>query len=108
MNNNTIQAQIICGPYKGEDVIIPRIPIIPTEYFFEFKRVQFPVKLAYCMTINKSQGQSMKVVGIDLRQPCFSHGQLYVACSRVGSASNMYVLAPEGKTKNIVYPAALT
>ncbi|GFS53904.1 hypothetical protein TNCV_3761401 [Trichonephila clavipes] len=35
------------------------------------------------MTINKSQGQTMSVCGLDLRTPCFSHGQLYVACSRV-------------------------
>ena len=36
------------------------------------------------MTINKSQGQSYKVVGIHLPQPCFVHGQLYVALSRCG------------------------
>ncbi|KIK25616.1 hypothetical protein PISMIDRAFT_96301, partial [Pisolithus microcarpus 441] len=40
---------------------------------------QFPVHLAYAMTINKSQGQSVKNVGIDLHSEFFSHGQLYVA-----------------------------
>ena len=34
--------------------------------------------------INKAQGQSLKIAGIHLQNPCFSHGQLYVACSRVG------------------------
>jgi len=34
------------------------------------------------MTINKSQGQSVEHVGVDLRTPVFSHGQLYVALSR--------------------------
>ena len=29
-----------------------------------------------------------------------SHGQLYVACSRVGNPTNTYIPAPEGKTKN--------
>jgi hypothetical protein len=37
----------------------------------------------------------------------FSHGQLYVACSRVGKPSNLFVYIPEGKTKNIVYSKAL-
>jgi hypothetical protein len=48
------------------------------------KRTQFPVKLAFGMTINKSQGQSMKKVGIYLPKPVFSHGQLYVGCGRSG------------------------
>ncbi|KAL8600083.1 hypothetical protein ACOMHN_051629 [Nucella lapillus] len=59
------------------------------------------------MSINKSQGQSLKVVGVNLKQPCFSHGQLYVACSRVGSCQNLHIYAPEGRTKNIVYKNAL-
>ena len=32
--------------------------------------------------------------------PCFSHWQLYVACSMVGNHTNIYIPAPEGKTKN--------
>ena len=75
---------------------------------FNFKRLQFPVRLAFAMSINKAQGQSLKVVGINLESPCFSHGQLYVACSRVGTPKNMFIFAPDGKTKNIVYPKALT
>ncbi|KAG5531642.1 hypothetical protein RHGRI_026310 [Rhododendron griersonianum] len=46
-------------------------------------RHQFLVRLAYAMTINKSQGQSVKFVGVDLRTPVFSHGQLYVAFIKV-------------------------
>jgi ATP-dependent exoDNAse (exonuclease V) alpha subunit len=38
------------------------------------------------MTINKSQGQSIVNVGIDVRTPVFSHGQLYVALSRCTSS----------------------
>ncbi|KAF2888206.1 hypothetical protein ILUMI_17967, partial [Ignelater luminosus] len=68
-----------------------------------FKRLEFPIRLAFAMTINKSQGQSLKVCGLNLENPCFSHGELYVACSRVGRPSALFVLAPDNKTKNVVY-----
>lgn len=104
---HVIEATILTGCAKGEDVFLPRIPMIPTDMPFEFKRLQFPIRLAFAMTINKSQGQSLKVAGINLETPCFSHGQLYVACSRVGTGKNLYVFAPNGKTNNIVYQSAL-
>jgi ATP-dependent DNA helicase PIF1 len=47
------------------------------------------------------------VAGINLETPCFSHGQLYVACSRVGTGKTLYVFAPDAKTKNVVYRTAL-
>jgi len=101
-----IEATIMTGSGKGEDVFIPRIPLIPSNSTVEFKRLQFPVRLCLAMSINKAQGQSMKVAGLDLSTPCFSHGQLYVGCSRVGSSKALYILAPEGKTVNVVYPGA--
>jgi ATP-dependent DNA helicase PIF1 len=104
---HVIEATILTGCAKGEDVFIPRIPMVPTDMPFEFKRLQFPVRLAFAMSINKAQGQSLKVAGINLETPCFSHGQLYVACSRVGTGKNLYVFAPDAKTKNIVYQTAL-
>ncbi|CAF4836762.1 unnamed protein product [Pieris macdunnoughi] len=80
--------------------------MIPNDMAFSFKRLQFPVRLAFAMSINKSQGQSLSVCGINLENPCFSHGQLYVACSRVGNPL-LFIYAPEHKTKNIVYQKAL-
>ena len=63
------------------------------------------------MTINKSQGQSVKHIGLDLRSPVFSHGQLYVALSRCTSGNRIKViLLPENtdrRTVNIVYPEIL-
>ncbi|XP_025409842.1 uncharacterized protein LOC112683156 [Sipha flava] len=90
--NNVIEATIIKGKYKGEDVLIPRIPMTPTDLPFDFKGLQFPVRLAFAMTINKSQ--SLEVCGINLEFLCFSHGQLYVACSRVGKPSSLFIYAP--------------
>jgi hypothetical protein len=99
---NVIEATILTGNGEGETVFIPRIPLIQTDLPFKFQRLQFPVRLAFAITINKSQGQSIKYCGLDLRSPCFSHGQLYVACSRVGSPKNLFILAPGGVTKNFV------
>ena len=104
LNSFVIEATILTGQYQGEDVYIPRIPLIPNELPFDFKRLQFPVKLAYAMTINKSQGQSLKVTGIDLTEECFSHGQLYVAMSRTQDSNQLYILTDNNReTKNIVY-----
>jgi ATP-dependent DNA helicase PIF1 len=105
--HHVIEATILTGCSKGEDVFIPRIPMIPSDMSFEFKRLQFPVRLAFAMSINKAQCQSLKVAGISLEAPCFSHGQLYVACSRVGTGKNLFVFAPDGKTRNVVYQTAL-
>ena len=58
------------------------------------------------MTINKSQGQYLGTVGMDLHSPVFSHGQLYVAVSRGTNWGRIKVLLAEGaagKTENTVY-----
>ena len=63
------------------------------------------------MSINKSQGQSVKHVGLDVRNAVFTHGQLYVAVSRVTSVYNLKVIWDSNVgtpvTKNLVYPAVI-
>lgn len=108
LHHNIVEATILTGCAKGETVFIPRIPLIPNDIPFEFKRLQFPLKVCFAMTINKSQGQTLKFAGIDLREHCFSHGQFYVACSRVSSPNSLIVLAPNDRlVKNIVYKEVL-
>ncbi|CAN6585852.1 unnamed protein product [Malus baccata var. baccata] len=112
--NNLIDAEILSGKFAGTRVFLPRISLKTTESAglpFEMMRKQFPVKLSFALTINKSQGQTIPNVGIYLPDHIFSHGQLYVALSRGVSASTTKVLVKKGElhghegvfTKNVVY-----
>ena len=73
------------------------------------------VRNVECMEIaNKSQGQTLRDVGIYLEQDFFSHGQLYVAMSRVQSAKNLKIFKPleeqrqeVTKMTNVVYKEVL-
>ncbi|XP_025414746.1 uncharacterized protein LOC112686595, partial [Sipha flava] len=56
LHRNIVEATILTGCAKGETVFVPRIPLIPNDHPFEFKRLQFPLKVCFTMTINKSQG----------------------------------------------------
>lgn len=108
----TIVGRILGGAFHGQERVIPRIKLHSNDEAlgFRFSRTQIPVRLCFAMTINKAQGQSFEHVGLDLRTSVFSHGQFYVAVSRVTDVHNLLVLyRPEsgGKVQNIVYPEVL-
>ena len=103
MDENLLKADILVGAHAGEEVTIPRIPFIPNGFSIEMKRYQFPVKLSFSMSINKAQGQTLSRVGLYLEENCFSHGQLYVGCSRVGSQDHLKIFCPNNRTKNVVF-----
>ncbi|XP_026439764.1 uncharacterized protein LOC113338595 [Papaver somniferum] len=113
----TIQVKIITGSAAGKSAVVSRIVIQPTETHLPFilRRVQFPIKVCFSMTINKSQGQSIDNVGIYLPNPIFYHGQLYVAVSKKTSRSGLKIkidktkdIVPEGYTQNVVYREIFT
>jgi len=98
---------------EHDDIIIPRIPLTTTEddgLPFKLRRLQLPIRLAFSVTINKSQEQTFDRVGIYLPSPVFSHGQLYVAFSRVRNAESVKVYIPtdaDGNTNNVVFREVL-
>lgn len=107
-SNHLLKCQILTGDKSNDIVFLNRITLYSSnEYPFTFKRRQFPIKLAFAMTINKSQGQTFDKIGIDLRRDVFNHGQLYVAMSRVRSWDSLkfYLGDQRGKVKvkNYVY-----
>ncbi|VDK69640.1 unnamed protein product, partial [Onchocerca ochengi] len=71
--SDVVEATVLTGPFKGEDILIPLIPMIPMDMSFQFKRLQFPIQLAFAFIINKTHGQSLKLCGLDLETNCFSH-----------------------------------
>ena len=61
-----MEVQIIGGEHNNKVVCIPQINLEPKtgEFPFEWTRCQFPVNVAFAMTINKSQGQTLKRVRV--------------------------------------------
>ena len=98
---------------------LPRIRFkvsLPFGKSFKIVRTQFPLRLAYCLTLNKSQSQTFDKAVVDVVHEPFCHGQLYVAVSRVRESKNimlfcndMQLIAQGGGVilTNIVFPSLL-
>ncbi|CAN1170076.1 ATP-dependent DNA helicase PIF1 [Linum perenne] len=90
-----IEVEVMTGSHAGDKVYLPRR--------------QYPIALCFAMTINKSQGQTLHEVGICLKRQVFTHGQFYVALSRVTTKKGLKILScdEDGKPinfmKNIVF-----
>ncbi|KAK9059237.1 hypothetical protein SSX86_021856 [Deinandra increscens subsp. villosa] len=116
LGKRIIEAEVISGSNIGFRTFIPRISMSPSDKKipFKFNRRQFPIAVCLAMTVNKSQGQSLSRVGLYLKNPCFSHGQLYVALSRVKSRDGLKLLILDedgkvtNKTSNVVYKSVFS
>ncbi|XP_012835799.1 PREDICTED: ATP-dependent DNA helicase PIF1-like [Erythranthe guttata] len=108
---HVLSCKILSGKNIGDMVFIPRMTLIPSNSGLpiKFQRRQFPLIVSFAMTINKSQGQTLSHVVFYLPRPGFSHGQLYVALSRVKSRGDIkiFIKSDSGEltnvTRNVVY-----
>jgi hypothetical protein len=69
LKESLIEARIISGAFTDDIVLIPRIPLHSNDEgscTIKFTRLQFPVRPAFALTINKAQGQTLNTVGIYL------------------------------------------
>ena len=111
LGKSVVEAVTLNGSHPNTKVLIHRMDMNPSEsrYPFRMQRRQFPIIVSFAMTINKSQGQTLNHVGLHLSRPVFSHGQLYVALSRVRSMDGLKIYIPPNhdeamkSTKNVVY-----
>ena len=95
-----IEASILNGKSKGD--------VIPTDMPFKFKRLQFHVRLAFSMTTNKAQGQSLQVCRLNLKNHDLHMENYMFSFSRVGNHKKLFIFPQYGKTKkNIVCTKAL-
>ena len=89
VNHVTVQFDHICDPYNVE-MVRSRFMVMKNFYVY---RKQFPLILAYAVTIHKCQGLSLDCAIVDLSDDVFSEGMAYVALSRVRSLSGIYLTA---------------
>ncbi|XP_075074901.1 uncharacterized protein LOC142162445 [Nicotiana tabacum] len=111
LENQVIEAKVLYGNMAGQKVFTPRMTLTPSDARipFKFQLRQFPIVVYFSMTINKNQGQSLSHMRLFLKKPVFTHGQLYVALSRVMSRKGLKILVYDdngqimNEARNVVY-----
>jgi hypothetical protein len=106
VGRNMIQVQVLSGKSAGSCDILTRCVFTITPEAsglpFTILRSQFPIIPAYCLSVHKAQGQTLDTVGVVFESDPFTHGQLYVALSRVGGWDKVYTYYQGVNILNVV------
>ena len=96
MHDHFIVGEAITGSNSRVPTLffIPKIRNIYEDDRVKYESLQFPIRLAFAMTITKGQGQTADYVGLDLTHDVFAHGQQYTGWSRVTSGTRLRLFAP--------------
>jgi hypothetical protein len=112
--NNITEGTILNEKFKGKGALLPRIPMIPTDIVLEFKLCSFLCDSLLQWPSTKHKDNRYRSVWTEFEKSMlltwttlYIYLYTYMACSRIGKPSNLYVHAPEGRTKNIVCPNGL-
>lgn len=101
-----VQVQVMTGKSKGScELFMKSVFTITPEASglpFTMTRTQYPMIPAYCLSVHKAQGQSLHTVGLVFESDPFTHGQLYVALSRVGSWERVFAYHQGDDIRNVV------
>ena len=89
----TVKFDHVDKEYKVERVK-SRFMVMKRFYVY---RQQFPIILAYVVTIHKCQGLSLNCAIMDLSERVFSHGMAYVALSRIRTLDGVHLIAFDQK-----------
>ncbi|XP_047267573.1 ATP-dependent DNA helicase PIF1-like [Capsicum annuum] len=83
LKNWVIEAKVLSRKEFGNKVYISRMSLTPSDSRIplKFQQRQFPMIVFFAMIINKIPGQSLCSMGLFLKKPVFTDGQLYVALS---------------------------
>lgn len=97
VGSKSVFVRLITGPGAGKIILLPAVifAITPEQSGlpFSIRRRQLPMIPAFAVTIHKAQGQTLKIVGLFITTPMFTHGQLYTALSRTRGWSNIRVFS---------------
>ena len=108
IGNRHLQCRILTGKSTGSiEFLLKNAFTIPPEASglpFTVVRQQYPIIPAYCLTVHKAQGQTIARCGLIFESDPYTHGQLYVALSRVSSWDSLHVYMHEGQSdiRNVV------
>ena len=103
-----IEVEIALGAHRRERHLVPQIPLQPSDNNIPIlipKKSIAPTSM-FCYDGKQGSRQTLHSIGIDLQQPVFSHGMLYVALSRSGQRENIAYVSPP-LTRNVVHKEVL-